>query len=174
MCTATDINSYLKTQLGKENTTFKRQKLLYYAQGWYLGWYGHPIFDDEIRAWEMGPVIPSVWKDEERALKKESAALNSEIIAHIESIISFYGYMTGRELIARTHSEEPWLNAWDRLHPNNLITQASIFEYFSGGNIPAPQKPLSTGIAADSELVKNINQSVAARLAGVDRLLVDR
>jgi uncharacterized phage-associated protein len=42
-------------------THLKIQKLLYYAQGWFLGNYETPLFDDDIEAWRHGPVIRSIY-----------------------------------------------------------------------------------------------------------------
>ena len=42
-------------------TNLKIQKLLYFAQGYALSKLGRPLFPDAIEAWEMGPVVPSVY-----------------------------------------------------------------------------------------------------------------
>jgi uncharacterized phage-associated protein len=42
-------------------THLKIQKLLYYAQGWFLGNFEVPLFDDPIEAWKHGPVIRSIY-----------------------------------------------------------------------------------------------------------------
>lgn len=39
----------------------KLQKLVYYAHGWSLGFYGEPLIDDQIEAWKFGPVIPTIF-----------------------------------------------------------------------------------------------------------------
>jgi uncharacterized phage-associated protein len=38
----------------------KAQKLLYYAQGWFLAKYDQPLFDEDFLAWENGPVLKSL------------------------------------------------------------------------------------------------------------------
>jgi uncharacterized phage-associated protein len=53
-------------------THLKLQKLLYYAQGWFMANYDEPLFGDDIEAWKHGPVIESIY----RILKKSK---NSEI-----------------------------------------------------------------------------------------------
>jgi uncharacterized phage-associated protein len=42
-------------------THLKIQKLLYYAQGWHLGFFGVPLFEDNIHAWTYGPVVETVY-----------------------------------------------------------------------------------------------------------------
>lgn len=52
-----DVALYILESQGRM-THMKLQKLRYYSQGWSLAWDGVPIFDEEIRAWANGPVIP--------------------------------------------------------------------------------------------------------------------
>jgi uncharacterized phage-associated protein len=42
-------------------THLKIQKLLYYAQGFYLANFDKPLFEDNIEAWKYGPVIQSIY-----------------------------------------------------------------------------------------------------------------
>ena len=42
-------------------THLKLQKLLYYAQGISLGMYSKPLFEENIEAWQHGPVIKEVY-----------------------------------------------------------------------------------------------------------------
>ena len=44
-------------------TNLKLQKLLYYAQGWYLAFFDEPLFDERIEAWLHGPVVPPIYQD---------------------------------------------------------------------------------------------------------------
>lgn len=53
-----DRNQTEQTQL----THLKIQKLLYYAQGWHLGFFGVPLFEDNIHAWKYGPVVETVYQ----------------------------------------------------------------------------------------------------------------
>lgn len=39
----------------------KLNKICYYAQAWCCVKLGHPLFDDEIQAWDYGPLIPDVY-----------------------------------------------------------------------------------------------------------------
>lgn len=42
-------------------TPMKLQKLVYYAHGWCLGLRGEPLLDEQIEAWEWGPVVESLY-----------------------------------------------------------------------------------------------------------------
>jgi uncharacterized phage-associated protein len=45
----------------KTITPMKLQKLVYYAYGWCLAIIEEPLFDEGVRAWKFGPVVPSVY-----------------------------------------------------------------------------------------------------------------
>ena len=42
-------------------TNLKLQKLLYYAQGCVMALTDEPLFDEDIQAWEHGPVVPEIY-----------------------------------------------------------------------------------------------------------------
>ena len=46
---------------GDPISPLKLQKLLYYCQGIHLAAYDCPLFDEDIEAWEHGPVVVSIW-----------------------------------------------------------------------------------------------------------------
>lgn len=50
-----DVAKYILCQCGKMST-WKLQKLCYYAQAWHLAWTGNPIFAEDFQAWSNGPV----------------------------------------------------------------------------------------------------------------------
>lgn len=42
----------------------KQHKLLYYCQGHHLVATGEPLFTETISAWDMGPVVGTLWYEE--------------------------------------------------------------------------------------------------------------
>ena len=44
---------------GENLTNLKLQKLLYYAQAWYLALYNVALFEEDFQAWVHGPVLYS-------------------------------------------------------------------------------------------------------------------
>ena len=44
-------NDQAVSNQGDLMTNLRLQKLLYFAQGWYLARYGKPLFQEEIEAW---------------------------------------------------------------------------------------------------------------------------
>lgn len=44
-------------------TPMKLLKLVYYAQGWHLAIENQPLIDEQIEAWQYGPVVPSLFHE---------------------------------------------------------------------------------------------------------------
>ncbi|NJM68627.1 MAG: SocA family protein [Acaryochloris sp. RU_4_1] len=98
-------------------TQLKLQKLVYYAQGFYLGLYGKPLFLESIEAWEYGPVAP-VLRNKHINLGAKPISLNDiscekpigddEVRTHLERIWLCFGHYTAGKLVDMTHQESPW------------------------------------------------------------------
>jgi uncharacterized phage-associated protein len=87
-------------------------KLLYYCQGHHLAGLGNVIFSENIYAWDMGPVVASLWRDErDRAPRPEPHVLTEAELNTIGYVVSRYGGLSGNDLERLTHSEDPWLAA---------------------------------------------------------------
>lgn len=120
-------------------SNLKLQKLLYFVQAKFLVETGVPCFDDEIQAWEYGPVVPSVYREykcyggmplptsEDRAFLKQ---ITDEDKQRIESIVTYFGLYTATDLVKLTHHQDPWEKASD-LGLNSTITPKSIQDYFA-------------------------------------------
>ena len=100
---------------GDPISPLKLQKLLYYCQGFHIAAYDCPLFDEDIEAWEHGPVVVSVWyKYREygnRAIDPPSVVVTSlsEIQKRlIEKVYIAHGQYTAWKLRNLTHREAPW------------------------------------------------------------------
>ena len=66
MLTCHDVANYflalVDEDAGDTISNMKLQKLVYYAQGFYLALYGKPLFPERIEAWDQGPVIPELYR----------------------------------------------------------------------------------------------------------------
>lgn len=109
---AHDVAAELRRRFTYDPGVVKIHKLLYYAQGWHLTWVGEPLFHERIEAWANGPVVADLWHDEKRDRPRPtSQALTGAQLATVDYILDRYGRYTARELIRRTHDEDPWRNA---------------------------------------------------------------
>ena len=116
----------------------KQHKLLYYCQGHHLAVYGEPLFVETISAWDMGPVVGSLWYDEKNG---ETAPLPIELgereLNTIGYVISRYGALNGTDLENLTHSEAPWADANKGRLPGGRtsIGNEAIERYFRSVNL---------------------------------------
>lgn len=101
----------------KELTPLKLQKILYYAQGWYLANYGKPLFTDDIQAWKFGPAIYAIYKEYEKYANTEIteevsesdiSVIDSNDQKFLDVVYDAYKQYSATDLINSTHSEKPW------------------------------------------------------------------
>ena len=121
-------------------TNLKLQKLLYYAQAWYLTLYGESLFDAEIEAWVHGPVVPAIFRKyrENRWDPISNVAtgeVSKQVQDHLEEVWRVFGAFRAGYLERLTHSEAPWIIARGGLPPdvssNNVISRKSMRDYYS-------------------------------------------
>lgn len=127
--------------IGEEITNLKIQKLIYYAQGWFLGIHGEPLFSDELEAWRHGPVQPEVYqrfkdfKFNPITEEPDCPAFSEKRIRKIlDYIIDRYGCYSPFELKKMTHKEQPWIDARRGLAPTEngreTIENDSMMKFF--------------------------------------------
>jgi uncharacterized phage-associated protein len=93
----------------------KLHKLLYYCQGHHLAAFGVPIFSENIFAWDMGPVVAALWREEREQLPRpDPHKLGEAELNTIGYVVSRYGTMNGNDLERLSHTEEPWVTGEDR------------------------------------------------------------
>lgn len=100
----------------------KLHKLLYYCQGHHLAWFGEPLFDEVVEAWDMGPVVADLW----RAERRDSPAppkidLGNRELNTIGYVLSRYGSLTGKDLEILSHGEDPWREADQDREPQGSV-----------------------------------------------------
>jgi len=120
--TALDVAAYM-IQLANEIdendlTNLKLQKLLYFAQGRYLAKTGTPLFDEEIEAWQYGPVVRSVYNEYKSCgafpitlfdLGSDYQELPEDIKTFVKAIWDEYGRFSAGYLVNLTHEQgTPW------------------------------------------------------------------
>ncbi|MDV3195494.1 MAG: DUF4065 domain-containing protein [Sweet potato little leaf phytoplasma] len=129
-----DIGKYLLDNCPKKygSGITQLQKLLYYAQVESLIQYHKPLFEEEIQAWDLGPVIPTVYFEfarymaEKKDLFEEKCTKNPfpcETIKILNLVLEKYGSKTPQQLIEQTHQEIPWKTTY---HPNKKFSNSVI------------------------------------------------
>lgn len=89
----------------------KLHKLLYYCQGHHLATFGLPLFDESISAWDMGPVVGTLWYSEKVSTSPGSPITDEAMLNTVGYVVSRYGNLTGGDLERLTHAEDPWRDA---------------------------------------------------------------
>ncbi|MGH4013193.1 MAG: Panacea domain-containing protein [Pseudonocardiaceae bacterium] len=101
----------------------KLHKLLYYCQGHHLATFDEPLFADTIEAWDMGPVVSTLWRAEKHGAPSPARQqLGEAELNTIGYVLSRYGALTGKDLENLTHSEDPWLTADEDRPPGGSTT----------------------------------------------------
>lgn len=142
-------NFFVELSCAKEEgyiTNLKVNKLLYFAQAWSYVRNGCPLFDEDIEAWQYGPVVPSVYNafrgygrdNISETCGKLSFDNFSE--AELQLLIDIqreYGKYEASTLVDMTHEKgSPWQKVYDGSH--RVISPDSMRAYFS------QKRPLST------------------------------
>lgn len=100
-------------------TNLKLQKLVYYAQAWHLALYDAPLYDEPIKAWVHGPVVPAVyqrfkdygWQPITADIDCDHLDLPESVEHHLIEVMDEYGNFSAYELERMTHEEQPWQTA---------------------------------------------------------------
>lgn len=114
-------------------SNLKLQKLLYYAQGCYLGLYGIKLFEDDIVAWQHGPVVVDVYYEFKKFHNNSIAfsdlteiKVDEKAQKVLEWVYEEFGKYTAWALRDKTHEETPWKST-----PMNEVISADVIrDYF--------------------------------------------
>jgi uncharacterized phage-associated protein len=159
---ARDVAAVLRQRLPGLPTK-KLHKLLYYCQGHHLATFDEPLFRETISAWDMGPVVGTLWYAEKRGETPTSQAeLTEAQLNTVGYVLSRYGALTGLDLENLTHSEGPWQRANHDRRPGESARMESewIKDYFStSGTADDPDD----GAVLDSTDVSTWLQEAATR-----------
>ena len=137
---AEDVAKYLLVKKGSL-TGFQLEKLLYYCQAWSLAVDKEPLFDDEIRAYQNGPVVPNVSYQHKGRITVMPSHISGDInaltdsnLSLIDAVLDAYDGLSGDELAELSHSEDPWANHWNGytgLSSAAVIPNEDIQAYYS-------------------------------------------
>jgi uncharacterized phage-associated protein len=152
------MTSLLKTDLIKPNdvanflldesrergdilTNLKLQKLIYYAQAWYLALKEKPLFQEDLEAWVHGPVLPTQYyrfRNQKWMPILDDTITRPEVAnpikSHLLEIVDVFGSETAVSLELMTHRERPWIEARKDLAPdvpsNAIISKETMRDYY--------------------------------------------
>ncbi|MDV3148910.1 MAG: DUF4065 domain-containing protein [Pigeon pea little leaf phytoplasma] len=137
-----DVAQFFVNKDKKINKT-KIQKLLYYAQGYYLAKYNKVLFQDAIEAWPYGPIISSVYAE---TLKQEfqkqyyfdfssqmtNSPFTEEQKAILKQVFDDFGNLSDKQLSKKTYNEFPWKTTYDphKLYSKCIIKPSILSHFF--------------------------------------------
>lgn len=137
MYKALDIAKYTIDKCTKEEISISNlqlQKILYYMQEKYLKEYQKPLFDEEIQAWQFGPVVPEVYAnycgygampiENEYNINVEKAV--KEVI---DPIIEDKAKLEPWDLVEETHRKN---GPWDRVYDSGRGNRHTISKELIG------------------------------------------
>lgn len=126
---------------GSTITPLKLQKILYYAQGYYLAKFDKPLFNEDFQAWAHGPANPAIY-DKYKDYRFESIDEPEEELYDFDEDTSIFlahiwdafGIYDGKYLEELTHSEFPWIKARKGYEPGQkcevVIKKEDMKEFF--------------------------------------------
>jgi len=140
IASAVNVADYLlwrAREVGDLITNLKIQKLLYYAQAWYLVNTGERLFRDDIEAWEFGPVVKSAYRRYKRfegnpidSSRKKPAGLSARQEGFLDDFFRIFGSLSAAELVNMTHNERPWQRAYEN-ETSKAIPPQELREYYA-------------------------------------------
>lgn len=185
MTTATDVLTYIRQNYQTQGK-MQRQKLLYYVQAWHLAWNGRQLFSDPVYAWRMGPVVKSAWHADSPDTTSPTPTpapvdLSSDAVKTIQAVVAYYGRFSGTELSARTHREQPWLEAYEHVSPimrgSMEIRPTAMRSFYSLQALEGEERPARPVTQAQTIPLTDLSELMSQELprwGGVLALLAER
>ena len=138
-----DVAKYILNKVGTVST-WKLQKLCYYAQAWSLAWTERELFPEEFEAWSNGPVCSELFREHKGLFMVSEADLksgNPEALTEdekdtIDVVLRDYGGMSPYELRELSHSEAPYKEARQGLpdgQPSDRVIPKNVMGVYYGG-----------------------------------------
>ena len=140
---AMDVAKYFLNKANQDGdliTNLKMQKLLYYAQAWYLvNFKNKKLFGDEIEAWSFGPVIPTVYHQfknyrhvpisYENNVEKIFKIVQGEDRKYLDEFYDKFVNFAAHDLVNMSHNEDPWKEAYKS--PSRVMDIEKMREYYN-------------------------------------------
>ena len=143
MVSVLDVAKYILLAKGVMST-WKLQKLCYYAQAWHYTWTEERLIKEDFQAWRNGPVCPELFAEHrgrfliaaEDFHVGDPDSMTADEKDSVDVVLRDYGDRTPYELREQTHFEEPWKKARaglpEDVNCQNVISLESMGEYYGG------------------------------------------
>ena len=135
---AIDIAKYIINrciELDRPISNLQLQKILYYVQGEFMRRNnGEALFQDDIEAWQYGPVIPNVYYAFNGYSSSDINTIQDNIEIDecerniINPIIDDKSTLSAWNLVQQTHSEPPWKSVYGS--GEKIITKEEMRNFF--------------------------------------------
>lgn len=100
------------TRQGLSITHIQLQKILYYCQGMHVGITGKPMFNEDLCAWEHGPVVPDIYREYKPcgrdSISVEPTPIPDDVEGLINKVVADKGRVYVWDLCSQTHCEPPY------------------------------------------------------------------
>ena len=138
-----DVAKYILKQSGSMST-WKLQKLCYYAQAWSIAWTEHELFPEDFEAWSNGPVCRELFAEHkglfmigyDDLMKGNPETLTEDERDTVNIVLEDCGKMSPYELRELSHSEAPYKEARGKLpegaYSSNVIPKSAMGIYYGG------------------------------------------
>ena len=141
MVSVFDVAKYILEKQGRMST-WKLQKLCYYAQAWHYTWTERRLIEEEFHAWRNGPVCPELFYihkglfmiDATELSQGDPKKLDADEKDSVDAVLEEYGNLEPYYLRALTHEESPWRDARGNLpedaNSDERINVESMGKYY--------------------------------------------
>ena len=115
-------------------------KLVYLSHGWMLGIHGVPLLDEQVEAWQYGPVVPSTYYRYKRfggepitdAPRERSTEISSDQASLIKEVDDAYKEFSALDLSGITHKKgSPWYVTFRQHGLYSVIPNELIKRYYA-------------------------------------------
>jgi uncharacterized phage-associated protein len=140
---ANKILEYAKAK-DRAVTPLQLIKLVYLCHGWSLAFFKRPLINENIEAWQYGPVVPMLYQ-RVKAFRNQPVVgplksmnpfasptpLSNDEEALIEAVYDKYGGFSGVDLSNLTHRpSSPWDITWSQSGKNSIISNDLIQQHY--------------------------------------------
>lgn len=116
-------------------SNLKLQKILYFLQADFLVNEGEPCFDEEIEAWDYGPVVPEIYHAYKfyggNSIPCYEEGFGGYIFRkpRVDKMLIKCKPYSASQLVQATHAQKPWIDAFHK-GCGTVISKGSIRDYF--------------------------------------------